>query len=84
MKEVSLKRLHNIYILKRQKSENSVGHSVVSDFLQPVSFDSSVSSLLESHQTGKLERVATAFSRRAAQLTNQTWGSCIAGRFFTF
>ena len=38
---------------------------------------------VSSVQARILERVATPFSRRSSQLRDQTWVSCIAGRFFT-
>ena len=43
----------------------------------PVSFD------LGTLQTRILERVAIPFSRGSSWLRDQSWVSCIAGRFFT-
>ena len=62
------------------ENEN-VSHSVLSLSLQPQRLQS-VRLLCPWNSTGKSPRVGT-FSKGSSQSRNQTWVSCIAGRFFT-
>ena len=64
------------------KSE-SVGLAVVSDSLDPVDCSRPGSSVHGILQARILEWIAIPFSRRSSWPRNQTWVSCISGRFFT-
>ena len=57
--------------------------SVVSDSLQPLAYSPPGSSVHGILQARIQAWVAIPFSRGSSQLRNQTWVSCIAGRFFT-
>ena len=61
-----------------------VSHSVVSDSLQPHGLCSLPGSSVHGiSQARILEWVAIPFSRGSSLRRDQTWVSCIAGRFFT-
>ena len=57
--------------------------SVVSDFLQPYGRSQPGSSVHGILQANILDWVSMASSRGSSWLRDQTWGSCIAGGFFT-
>ena len=66
----------------RVKSQ-SVSCSVASNSLWPHGLSPPGSSVHGIHQTRILEWVAIPISRGSSQSRDQTWVSCIAGRFFT-
>ena len=57
--------------------------SVVSDSCNPMDFSPPGSSVHGILQARILEWVAISFSRGSSQTRNQTWVSCMAGKFFT-
>ena len=57
--------------------------SVMSNSCDPIECNLSVSSVHVILQARILKWVAISFSRESSQPRNQTWVSCIAGRFFT-
>ena len=59
------------------------GLVAVSDSCNPMDFSLPGSSVYGILQTVIVEWVAISFSRGSSQPQNQTWVSCIAGRFFT-
>ena len=62
---------------------SSVGHSVMSNSLQPKDYNPSGSSVHGVLQARILEWVAIPFSRGSSQSRDQTQVSCIVGRFLT-
>ena len=58
-------------------------HSVVSDSCDPMDCSPPGSSVQGVSQARILEWGAISFSRGSSQPRDQTWVSCIAGRFFT-
>ena len=61
----------------------SVSHSVVTNSLQHYGLQPTRLLSPWNLQTRMLEWVTITFSRGSSQPRDQTWGSCIAGRFFT-
>ena len=57
--------------------------SVMSNSCDPIECNLAVSSVHGILQARILEWVAISFPRESSQPRNQTWVSCIAGRFFT-
>ena len=60
-----------------------ISHSVVSDSLRAMDCSLPGSSVRGILQARIMEWVTIPFSRGSSQPGDQTWGSCIAGRFFT-
>ena len=63
-----------------------IGHLVTKSCLtlcDPMDFSPPGSSVLGIFQMRILEWIAISFSRGSSQPRDQTWISCIAGRFFT-
>ena len=67
----------------REKKSESVSHSVVCDFFDPMDHSWPGSSVRGILQARILEWFAIPFSRGSSLPWDQTWVSCIAGRFFT-
>ena len=60
-----------------------VSHSAVPTLSGPMDYNLPGSSVHGIFQERMLEGAAIPFSRASSQPRNQTWVSCIAGRFFT-
>ena len=66
-----------------KNSYSSVSRSIMSDSLRPHSLSPTSSSVHGILQARILEWTAIPFFRGSSQPRDQTWVSCIAGRFFT-